>query len=489
MASPEKGAVTKNGGEGEVETVMRRPGRVRVVHPDVAEFLSSFRHLRTKKPKPATTTTTPPTAGERARYGCEFEDEGEEGRRGGFAPGRLVWGKVKGHPWWPGQVFDPADASELALELPRKRGATLVAFFWDKTFAWVDADELRPFRGGCFARVDGQSAMPALAASVDAALAEVARRVGAGLSCCCANGTVGGVAKKQAMESAGVREGACGAAVDAALARGAFRGEAFAGYISALPLAPLAGADRLDLAIARAQMEALDRWRGAARPVPEYTSHDGIEAKAMVAAPARRRKRGRPRKNSTSDNVEDDALELDSFEPTPQPRSHQMSTKIGKLMSRAAQQMSQSPAASHRGTDGQAPPPAMSLSMARCTMPADESPPLKEKNGDLKDDPLLAGLVLNFICPSAVLPLGDLVKIFSQFGPIMEAKTENSYALVMFKRRSDAEAAFSGTANIGVLSSSLISFRLNYSMSASPIDLPESTLNTDKDHLFFENVQ
>uniref|UniRef100_J3M3J4 PWWP domain-containing protein n=1 Tax=Oryza brachyantha TaxID=4533 RepID=J3M3J4_ORYBR len=405
MASPEKGAVTKNGGEGEVETVMRRPGRVRVVHPDVAEFLSSFRHLRTKKPKPATTTTTPPTAGERARYGCEFEDEGEEGRRGGFAPGRLVWGKVKGHPWWPGQVFDPADASELALELPRKRGATLVAFFWDKTFA------------------------------------------------------------------------------------GAFRGEAFAGYISALPLAPLAGADRLDLAIARAQMEALDRWRGAARPVPEYTSHDGIEAKAMVAAPARRRKRGRPRKNSTSDNVEDDALELDSFEPTPQPRSHQMSTKIGKLMSRAAQQMSQSPAASHRGTDGQAPPPAMSLSMARCTMPADESPPLKEKNGDLKDDPLLAGLVLNFICPSAVLPLGDLVKIFSQFGPIMEAKTENSYALVMFKRRSDAEAAFSGTANIGVLSSSLISFRLNYSMSASPIDLPESTLNTDKDHLFFENVQ
>ncbi|KAF0924010.1 hypothetical protein E2562_008357 [Oryza meyeriana var. granulata] len=486
MASPEKGAaahgaVTKNGGAGEVDTV-RRPGRLRVVQPDVAEFLLSFRRLRTKKPRLA--TTTPPTAGERALYDCAFEDEGAEGDRGRFAPGRLVWSKVKSHPWWPGQVFDPADASALALEQRRKSSATLVAFFWDKTFAWVDADELRPFRGG-FSRLAGQSTstMLALASAVDAALDEVARRVGAGLSCCC-TGERDAVAKKQVIENAGVRGGACGAVVDEAFTRGAFRGEAFVGYISALAVTPLAGADRLDLVIATAQLEALDRWRCVARSLPEYTSYYGIEANAM----APRRKRGRPRTNSTSDNVEDDALELENFEPTPQPLSHKMSTKIGKLMSRAAQQMSQSPGVIHRdSTNGDAaPPPAMSLTMARCTRPADESPSLEEeKNGDTKDDPFLAGLVLHFICPSAVLPIGDLVKIFSQFGPIMEAKTENSYALVMFKRRADAEAAFSGAANIGVLSSSLISFRLTYSMSASPIDPRESTLNTDNDHLAF----
>lgn len=189
MAPPEKGAaahgaVAKNGGEGEVSAV-RRPGRPRVVHPDVAEFLLNFRRLRREKKKRATPRPAVVVVpGERARYDCAFEDEGEVGRRGGFAPGRLVWGKVRCHPWWPGQVFDPADASEQALEERRKHGATLVAFFWDKTFAWVDADELLPFHGdgGDFALLAGQSAhaMPALTASVDAALGEVARRVAAG---------------------------------------------------------------------------------------------------------------------------------------------------------------------------------------------------------------------------------------------------------------------------------------------------------------------
>ncbi|XP_052156964.1 uncharacterized protein LOC127774721 [Oryza glaberrima] len=498
MAPPEKGAaahgaVAKNGGEGEVSAV-RRPGRPRVVHPDVAEFLLNFRRLRREKKKRATPRPAVVVVpGERARYDCAFEDEGEVGRRGGFAPGRLVWGKVRCHPWWPGQVFDPADASEQALEERRKHGATLVAFFWDKTFAWVDADELLPFRGdgGDFALLAGQSAhaMPALTASVDAALGEVARRVAAGLSCCCCcDGAA--VAKKQVIENAGIREGAHGATVDAAFTRGALRGEAFVGYVSALAVAPLAGADRLDLAIATAQLKAFDRWRGAAaRSLPEYTCHHGIEANAM----APRRKRGRATKNTITGNVDDDASELENFEPTPQPLSHQMSTKIGKLMSRAAQQMSRSPAVIHRDTtttttNGDAPPPpppAISLTMGRCTRSADE----KKKNSDIREDPFLAGLVLNFICPSAVLPLSELVNIFSKFGPIMEAKTENAYAMVMFKRRADAEAAFSGTTKINALSSSLISFRLNYSMSASPIDSPECSLNTAMDRLLFCAVQ
>uniref|UniRef100_A0A0D3G2P4 RRM domain-containing protein n=1 Tax=Oryza barthii TaxID=65489 RepID=A0A0D3G2P4_9ORYZ len=406
MAPPEKGAaahgaVAKNGGEGEVSAV-RRPGRPRVVHPDVAEFLLNFRRLRREKKKRATPR--------------------------------------------PAVVVVPGERASA-------------------------------------------HAMPALTASVDAALGEVARRVAAGLSCCCCcDGAA--VAKKQVIENAGIREGAHGATVDAAFTRGALRGEAFVGYVSALAVAPLAGADRLDLAIATAQLKAFDRWRGAAaRSLPEYTCHHGIEANAM----APRRKRGRATKNTITGNVDDDASELENFEPTPQPLSHQMSTKIGKLMSRAAQQMSRSPAVIHRDTtttttNGDAPPPpppAISLTMGRCTRSADE----KKKNSDIREDPFLAGLVLNFICPSAVLPLSELVNIFSKFGPIMEAKTENAYAMVMFKRRADAEAAFSGTTKINALSSSLISFRLNYSMSASPIDSPECSLNTAMDRLLFCAVQ
>ncbi|KAG8067006.1 hypothetical protein GUJ93_ZPchr0005g15133 [Zizania palustris] len=482
MASPEKGAAAhgaaiKNGGAGQGSTVSR-PGRLRVVHPDVAAFLLSFRRLRTKKQAAATPSPVDEVEelpGERVRYDCAFEDEGVEGQRG-FAPPRLVWGKVKSHPWWPGQVFGPADASELALQHPRKSSATLVAFFSDKTFAWVDLEELRPFRGD-FACLAGQRPMPAFAAAVDAALDEVTRRVGAGLSCCCTAGS-NAVSKKQVIDNAGVRDGAYGAVVDAAFTRDAFRAEAFVGYISALAVAPFAGADRLDLAIAKAQLEAINRWRGP-RNLTEYTSHSGIEAKE--AEPARGKRRRGSRESATSGSV-DDALELENFEPSPQPLSHQMFTKVGKLMSRAAQQMSQSPVI-HRGADVDAPP-STSHTMARCTRAADVSPSLK-KNGCLKDDLSLAGLVLNFICPSAVLPTCDLVKIFSQFGQIMEAKTENSYALVMFKNRADAEAAFSGTAKISALSSSLISFRLTYSMSTSSIDPSERLLNTHQDHLTF----
>ena len=72
---------------------------------------------------------------ERAQYNCAFQDEDEGGRD--FAPPELVWGKVRSHPWWPGQVFDAADASEIALQ-HRRAGAPLVAYFWDRTFAWSD---------------------------------------------------------------------------------------------------------------------------------------------------------------------------------------------------------------------------------------------------------------------------------------------------------------------------------------------------------------
>ncbi|KAG2624299.1 hypothetical protein PVAP13_3KG121127 [Panicum virgatum] len=278
----------KNAAFGEGSTV-RRPGRLRVMHPLVAEFLRSPRRLArpAKKPAPAKEA-----AADRPRYGCAFEDD-EDGARGGAgvaAPGRLVWGKVRRHPWWPGQVFDAADASSLALAHRRPRRAALVAYFWDKTFAWNEEATLRPFRAG-FARLPAQRWLAPFAAAVDTALDEVARRVEVGLSCCCC-GAGGGkgeaTANRQVIDNAGVREGAYGAAVDAAFARGALRGEAFVGYISALATAPLAGADNVDLTIATAQLKALDRWRGSTRGLPEYSVVHGIDGAASWRAKRRR---------------------------------------------------------------------------------------------------------------------------------------------------------------------------------------------------------
>ncbi|GJT97192.1 tudor/PWWP/MBT superfamily protein isoform 1 [Tanacetum coccineum] len=48
------------------------------------------------------------------KYFCPRENKGY------FAMSDLVWGKVRSHPWWPGQIFDPADASEQAVKHHKK---------------------------------------------------------------------------------------------------------------------------------------------------------------------------------------------------------------------------------------------------------------------------------------------------------------------------------------------------------------------------------
>jgi hypothetical protein len=76
-----------------------------------------------------------------------------------------------------------------------------------------------------------------------------------------------------------------------------------------------------------------------------------------------------------------------------------------------------------------------------------------------------AGLVLHFSRPGAVPSRSDLIKIFSQYGPVNEAKAETANnancAQVIFKRRMDAEAAFAGAGKIGALGPALVSFRLS----------------------------
>lgn len=277
MASRAKASKNAPGDKGGTST---RPSRLRVMHPDVEEVLRSPRRGRPKQQQ-----ETPQEGGEEdgapARYDCAFQDEG--GRRE-FAPPELVWVKVRSHPWWPGQVFDAADASELALQHARA-GAPLVAYFWDKTFSWSDASALLPFRTN-FTRLAGQSTMSGFMSAVDAALQEVGRRVEAGLSCAC---FATSIAKMQEIDNSGIREGAYCAVVDTAYMRDTFRGKPFLDYISALGKNPLAGADRLDLATARAQLRAFNRSRGP-RDLPEFVIFEGIEDVAE-AIPHVKRKR------------------------------------------------------------------------------------------------------------------------------------------------------------------------------------------------------
>jgi hypothetical protein len=65
--------------------------------------------------------------------------------RSDFSVGDFVWGKIKSHPWWPGRVYDPSDASDYALKLKQKN-RLLVAYFGDGTFAWCHPSQLKPFK-------------------------------------------------------------------------------------------------------------------------------------------------------------------------------------------------------------------------------------------------------------------------------------------------------------------------------------------------------
>ncbi|KAL6619747.1 hypothetical protein ACP70R_034886 [Stipagrostis hirtigluma subsp. patula] len=470
-------AVAKNVAFREGSTV-RRPRRLRVLQPDMVEFLRSPRG-RVRARKPAPLMPSPRAAGggreerERERYGCAFEDEEEEEGKSGFAPPRLVWAK-------------------LALRQQRGRRAVLVAYFWDKTFSWVDPVALRPFRG-TFPRLAAQSAKSPFVAAVDAALGEVARRVDAGLSCRCA----ATAAKKQVIDNTGVREGARGAAVDAAFARGALRGEAFVGYVFALATAPLAGADRVDLTVATAQLKAFSRWRGS-RGHPEYNFFHGINGLGMEAAPARaKRRRSRTqgdadayekwkmsrckgRGNAASESV-DDALALEDLEVPPQPTPQQMPTKMGMLMSRAAQQISRSPVIL-RANDGS--PSANNGGLKddhTCKVPlVGERRPAEET-----ENPLQARLVLKFSDASVVPSTSELTMIFSRFGPIEEVRAVDSIAMVIFKRREHAEEAFSGTAKISTVCALLSSSRLT-ALPAAPRRMMSAK---EKDPLTVEPVQ
>jgi hypothetical protein len=258
---------------GDRESTSARPTRLRVMRADVKDLLRSPRRSRPKKQQEEKF--------ELARYDCAFQDEGEGSRD--FAPPDLVWGKVRSHPWWPGQVFDPADASEVALQ-HRRPGAPLVAYFWDRTFAWNDASVLLPFRSN-FTRFSAQSTMSGFVSSVDTALQEVGRRVEVSLSCSCFGSTI---STKQEVENSGVRHGAYGAVVDSRYLRDAFNCKTFLDYISALGKRPLAGADLLDLATAKAQLRAFNRARGP-RGLPEFVLFQGIEDVADAVPNMRKR--------------------------------------------------------------------------------------------------------------------------------------------------------------------------------------------------------
>ncbi|KAA8527465.1 hypothetical protein F0562_034820 [Nyssa sinensis] len=103
----------------------------------------------------------------------------------GYEVGDLVWGKVKSHPWWPGQIFDEAFASSSVCNM-KKEGHVLVAFYGDNSYGWFKSTSLIAFDPYYAEKLKQTNAGEFLIA-VEEAVDEVNRRAALGLACRCRN--------------------------------------------------------------------------------------------------------------------------------------------------------------------------------------------------------------------------------------------------------------------------------------------------------------
>lgn len=190
----------------------------------------------------------------------------EESSKGELSVSDLVWGKVRSHPWWPGQIFDSSDSTKKAKKY-FKKGCYLIAYFGDQSFAWNDASKIKPFRSH-FAQMEKQTKLEDFHYAIDCALDEVARRVEFGLACTCMSdytkiGT-------QIIVNAGIREEACKrVGGDSFSTASSFEPGKLMEYVKLLGQSPYGGVDRLEFATAQAQLLSFNRWKGYSH-LPEF---------------------------------------------------------------------------------------------------------------------------------------------------------------------------------------------------------------------------
>ncbi|OWM87566.1 hypothetical protein CDL15_Pgr022678 [Punica granatum] len=202
----------------------------------------------------------------------------EKELEGEFSVSDLVWGKVRSHPWWPGQIFDTSDASEQAVKY-QKKDSFLVAYFGDRTFAWNEANLLKPFRTH-FSVAEKQGSSESFQNAVDCALEELSRRVELGLACSCTPKEALEKMKFQVVENTGIREESSKRECAGEYSKGScFEPDKLMGYMKELAQFPCGGADRLELVIAKAQLLNFYRLKGYSH-LPELVLTDGFSDEA-----------------------------------------------------------------------------------------------------------------------------------------------------------------------------------------------------------------
>ncbi|XP_025806247.1 uncharacterized protein LOC112884855 [Panicum hallii] len=194
----------------------------------------------------------------------------------------LVRGKLEGYNWWPGQIFDPSDASELALK-HQISGNHLVVFFGDDTFAWCDESQLMPFMTN-YAQMEKQSNSDMFVNAVNHALEELARQILLGMSCLSSPEelSVSESGMSYLVENHGLRDGVTSSTTNRAEVLKHFCPKNLVQYVKLLALCPGQGGDLLELVIACSQLTSFYRSKG----FPELATFQTTSGRAENAMDA-----------------------------------------------------------------------------------------------------------------------------------------------------------------------------------------------------------
>ncbi|KAG8374260.1 hypothetical protein BUALT_Bualt11G0113100 [Buddleja alternifolia] len=503
-------------------------------------------------------------------------------KEGEYYVSDLVWGKVKSHPWWPGQIVPPKVATDKA-ERHFKRGCYLIAYFGDRTFAWNEGSKLKPFRMH-FSQMEKQSNADGFCHAVDCAIDEAARRVELGLSCPCLPKEVHDKINIQVVENAGVvekfsrREGG-----DNLSTAESFSPSGLVEFLESLSIHPQAKPDRLQLETRNAQLLAFNRWKGHYQlPVFEERGvllEDGIQlmdgSEGANEFPSRKRKptardgSSRKRRHLSGDEValkmkgkcgsalvSSSGSSLQKNEKKPMKKTgkktissgknHEMANSGEKSSSEATKRIGEKLASDDAGKSQKVEnvpaeelTPQVVLSKLkilainpmeihedmipvinwirkiRALIFSDKSGTARHEgklpfslettdtygykgtedsywtdriieaenvnleNNNKKKDIVIVDLeaeepeehcptafILNFTNLESIPSIANLNQIFSRYGPLKESETEilskSKRAKVIFKRREDADTAFSSTGKFSIFGPSLVSYKLNY---------------------------
>jgi PWWP domain len=436
--------------------------------------------------------------------------------RGKFDVSDLVWGKVQSHPWWPGQIIDPTDASTLAIKC-QKKDTLLVAYFWDKTFAWCDASQLKPFFSN-FSAFETQVDLDTFSSAVKSASKEVCRRIDAGTLCSCLKErTLFKVYPK--MENAGVREGFEHYTVDRSKVVNSLNPRGLVGFIRDLALDPCKDTHtKLLLVMLKYHIKAFYRWMAfmlekqtelvivttegvflaentvslsdvslktplmqVSPSTPLNTPHNAPVVNSSIEKP--KRKRGRPRKTPATAHVHTSTIVSSSV----------LSGKTQKALNGKRHKVHLSQKPSDKGFSGSDRMQDSSYwsemrrhlqADAKVVVPSGKRPIIIPVVDRKSDECIPTALLLIFSNRFCKVPSDmEVVRTFSQYGPLkgeMEKEVEGSQSRVklVFKRRADAERAFGSLRKQNVFGSSLLSYRL--------VDLPPSEVADSSEHEMVE---